>query len=125
MLRVVLRLFIPPFIAASVAMCTREIVTWEEPPRAGDEDDGNPSQPDDDDDEGEDDDGDDDIDLGAAVQIPPGKMPPPGSCRIWYPGRPAGQQPPPGRCDELRGRVPPDAWLLYRPTAEPKVYRVR
>lgn len=38
---------------------------------------------------------------GAAVgvDVPPGHMPPPGSCRVWYPGRPPGQQPPPGGCD--------------------------
>jgi hypothetical protein len=29
------------------------------------------------------------------VQIPPGHMPPPGECRIWYPDRPTGQQPRP------------------------------
>lgn len=30
--------------------------------------------------------------------IPPGHRPPPGSCRVWYPGLPPGQQPPPGSC---------------------------
>lgn len=28
--------------------------------------------------------------------IPPGHMPPPGKCRIWYPDRPPEQQPPQG-----------------------------
>lgn len=46
------------------------------------------------------------------VQIPPGHMPPPGSCRIWYPNLPPGQQPPPGDCRELRHRVPPGAVLV-------------
>ena len=31
-------------------------------------------------------------------RIPQGHMPPPGECRVWYPGVPPGQQPPPGRC---------------------------
>lgn len=44
--------------------------------------------------------------------IPPGHMPPPGSCRIWYPGTPPGQQPPPGDCYILSQRVPPHAWLI-------------
>lgn len=44
--------------------------------------------------------------------IPPGHMPPPGKCRIWYPDLPPGQQPPPGDCEELRYRVPPGAWLI-------------
>jgi hypothetical protein len=46
------------------------------------------------------------------VDIPPGHMPPPGECRIWYPDRPPGQQPPPGPCRELRDRVPPGAILV-------------
>lgn len=46
------------------------------------------------------------------VDIPPGHMPPPGKCRVWYPDRPPGQQPPPGECNELRHRVPPSAALI-------------
>ncbi|HKY31920.1 MAG TPA: hypothetical protein VJV23_05235 [Candidatus Polarisedimenticolia bacterium] len=47
--------------------------------------------------------------------IPPGHLPPPGQCRIWYPGKPPGHQPPPGRCSALRREVPAGAWLLRRP----------
>jgi hypothetical protein len=43
---------------------------------------------------------------GELPDIPPGHMPPPGKCRIWYPDRPPGQQPPPGDCRELEYRVP-------------------
>ena len=32
--------------------------------------------------------------------IPPGHLPPPGECRVWYDGRPAGHQPPPTDCRE-------------------------
>lgn len=32
--------------------------------------------------------------------IPPGHMPPPGECRVWYAGVPPGQQPPPTGCRE-------------------------
>ena len=46
------------------------------------------------------------------VEIPPGHMPPPGECRIWFPGRPPGQQPPPGPCSELRHQVPAGAILV-------------
>ena len=46
------------------------------------------------------------------VKIPPGHLPPPGACRIWYPDRPPGHQPPPGDCYALRYQVPPGAILV-------------
>ena len=45
-------------------------------------------------------------------KIPPGHMPPPGKCRIWFPGEPPGKQPPPGDCMELEQQIPPGAWLI-------------
>lgn len=51
--------------------------------------------------------------YGAAPpHVPPGHMPPPGACRIWYPDRPPGHQPPPGDCYVLRHQVPPGAYLI-------------
>ena len=53
-------------------------------------------------------------DQGARrLGVPPGHYPPPGECRIWYPGTPPGQQPPPARCERLIGRVPFGAFILY------------
>ncbi len=49
----------------------------------------------------------------AYVHVPPGHRPPPGECRIWYPGTPPGQQPPPGPCHVLERQVPPGAVLVY------------
>lgn len=45
-------------------------------------------------------------------RIPRGHLPPPGQCRIWFPGRSPGKQPPPGDCRQLRHRVPAGAWLI-------------
>jgi hypothetical protein len=59
------------------------------------------------------------------VDIPPGHMPPPGACRLWYPGEPPGHQPAAGDCDELERSTPRGAWLLYRPDAERRVVRIR
>jgi hypothetical protein len=49
----------------------------------------------------------------ASVKIPPGHLPPPGECRIWYPDRPPGHQPPPGDCYTLQYQVPPGAFLVH------------
>ena len=48
----------------------------------------------------------------AQTNIPPGHLPPPGECRIWYPDRPPGHQPPPGDCRALSRRVLPRAELI-------------
>jgi hypothetical protein len=48
----------------------------------------------------------------SEAEAPPGQLPPPGECRVWFPGRPPGQQPPPSPCRELRRRVPDDAVLV-------------
>jgi hypothetical protein len=50
-------------------------------------------------------------------KIPPGHYPPPGECRLWYPGRPPGHQPAPTRCAALIGRLPRDAFILYNGAA--------
>ena len=50
------------------------------------------------------------------LNIPKGHYPPPGECRVWFPGRPPGQQPPPGGCN---ARVPRGAWLIRHPADNP------
>ena len=35
----------------------------------------------------------------SPTPIPPGHLPPPGECRVWYDDRPAGEQPPPSSCE--------------------------
>lgn len=49
-----------------------------------------------------------------SLKVPPGHYPPPGQCRLWYPGRPPGHQPRPVPCRQLRGRVlGTGAFILY------------
>ena len=60
----------------------------------------------------------------ARLGVPPGHLPPPGQCRIWFPGRPPGHQPPPGRCSVLERELPASAWLLYRPRRNPEHIQV-
>jgi hypothetical protein len=50
--------------------------------------------------------------AAQAQRIPPGHLPSPGQCRVWYPDRPPGHQPPPTSCraaerqaDRYGGRV--------------------
>lgn len=46
--------------------------------------------------------------------IPKGQLPPVGSCRIWYPHRPAGQQPPPFDCSLGMVDIPLGVYLILR-----------
>ena len=97
-------------IVATPCGCTTEIVTWEQPLQ---DEDGAPIP-----------DG-DEYQVGEEVfGIPGKKLPDPGDCIVWYPDRGAGKQPDPDDCDDLRESVPDEAWLLYRPNAERRVFRI-
>jgi hypothetical protein len=47
--------------------------------------------------------------------IPPGHLPPPGQCRVWYDGTPPGRQPAPTSCDQAERRASRDrdARVIY------------
>lgn len=56
-------------------------------------------------------------DLG----IPKGHLPPPGECKVWFPGKPPGHQPPPQSCASALRNVPLGAWVI---THEGSRYKV-
>ena len=63
--------------------------------------------------------------TAARLGIPPGHLPPPGSCRVWIPGKPPGHQAKAGPCESVSRSAPPGSWVVYRPTADRKVVHVR
>ena len=52
---------------------------------------------------------------GKPLGIPRGHLPPPGECRVWFPGRPPGRQPRPESCTAAMANAPAGSWVLYRP----------
>lgn len=60
-----------------------------------------------------------------SLKIPPGHLPPPGQCKLWYPGKPPGHQPPPTSCESALRSAGGNAWVLYRPANEPKMLEVK
>lgn len=63
--------------------------------------------------------------TAATLKIPPGHLPPVGSCRVWRPGTPPGHQAPPRSCVGIERQAPAGSWILYRPTGDRKVVHVR
>jgi hypothetical protein len=59
------------------------------------------------------------------LAVPPGQLPPPGECRLWFPGRPPGRQPRPRPCPDVEASAPAGAWILYRPSQDRSVVHVR
>jgi hypothetical protein len=59
---------------------------------------------------------------GKSLGIPPGHLPPPGMCRVWFPGRPPGHQPRATSCNEAMAHAPAGSWVLYRPTRGKEVH---
>lgn len=57
--------------------------------------------------------------------VPPGHMPPPGECRVWYEGVPPGRQPPSMNCGEAERIAAREtrARVIYGDTANTRVAR--
>lgn len=59
-----------------------------------------------------------------SLGIPTGHLPPPGSCKVWYPHQPPGQQPPHSSCGEAFHKAPAGSLIISRDKDDPKVITV-
>lgn len=60
----------------------------------------------------------------AHLGIPPGHLPAPGQCRVWFPGRPPGRQPKAGHCVVVERGVRPGCWFIRRSLSDPDYIKV-
>lgn len=63
--------------------------------------------------------------TAARLGIPPGHLPAPGQCRVWFPGKPPGHQPRARSCTNIEHTAPAGSWIVYRPSTNRKVVHVR
>lgn len=63
--------------------------------------------------------------TAVVLGVPPGHLPPPGQCRVWIPGRPPGKQARARSCAGIIAVAPAGSMIIYRPTRDKKVVRVR
>jgi hypothetical protein len=66
-----------------------------------------------------------DNDDKSPLRIAPDQLPAPGECRLWHPNRPVREQPRAGACAQIEPAAPPDSWILYRPSQDPRLVHVR
>jgi hypothetical protein len=63
-------------------------------------------------------------DHAEQLDVPLGQLPPPGTCRVWFPDRSAGQQPAPESCGGALRDARSGTWVLYRPANRPSEVKV-
>jgi hypothetical protein len=61
----------------------------------------------------------------SPLRIAPAELPRSGECRLWHQGRPVREQPSPGPCAQIEPTAPPESWILYRPSQDPRLVHVR
>jgi hypothetical protein len=61
----------------------------------------------------------------SRLRVPPGHLPAPGQCRVWFPGRPPGRQPGAGSCRGIDRVAPAGSWILYRPSDDKRIVHAR
>jgi hypothetical protein len=60
----------------------------------------------------------------SPLGIAPNELPAPGECRLWRSGRPVREQPRAGACAQIEPTAPPESWILYRPSQDPRLVQV-
>lgn len=63
--------------------------------------------------------------TAVTLGVPPGHLPPVGRCRVWIPGTPPGRQARSRSCNGILATAPAGSWILYRPSREKGLVRVR
>lgn len=66
-----------------------------------------------------------DNDDKSPLRVPAAQLPASGECRLWHPERPAKEQPRAGACAQIEPTAPPESWILYRPSQDPRLVHVR
>ena len=61
----------------------------------------------------------------SPLRVPSAQLPSIGECRLWYPERPVKEQPRSGPCAQVEPTAPPESWVLYRPSQDPRLVHVR
>jgi hypothetical protein len=61
----------------------------------------------------------------SPLRVPIAQLPESGECRLWHPERPAKEQPRAGACAQIEPTAPPESWVLYRPSQDPRLVHVR
>src|SRR3954451_10016425 len=66
-----------------------------------------------------------DTDDRSPLGIPASALPAAGACRLWKRGRPVREQSPACACAQIEPAAPPESWILYRPSQDPRLVHVR
>jgi hypothetical protein len=61
----------------------------------------------------------------SPLAIPLSQLPSAGTCRLWIPQKPAKEQSRPGACAQIEPSAPPESWVLFRPSGDPRLVHVR
>jgi hypothetical protein len=61
----------------------------------------------------------------SPLRVPAAQLPASGECRLWLPDRTAKEQSRPGACAQIEPSAPPESWVLYRPSQDPRLVHVR